>query len=92
MIDVEVAFARPDVQRIVVVRVPAGTKVREILAQSQLAEEFPEIDPLGCPLGVFGRQVDDSCVPGAGDRVEVYRELRVDPRQARRERARRTPG
>jgi len=92
MIAVEVAFARPDVQRIVVVHVPAGTKVRDVLVRSQLAEEFPEIDPLGCPLGVFGRQVDDSYAPKAGDRVEVYRELRIDPRQARRERASRGTG
>lgn len=88
MIDVEVAFALPDLQRVTVVRVPAGTKVRDILARSQLADEFPQIDPLECPLGVFGRQVDDSYEPRAGDRVEIYRELRVDPGQARRERAR----
>jgi len=88
MIDVEVAFARPDVQRVSVVRVPAGTTVRDVLARSPLADEFPEIDLVGCPLGVFGKQVDDSYTPNAGDRIEVYRELRVDPRQARRERAR----
>ncbi|MFQ5636342.1 MAG: RnfH family protein [Gammaproteobacteria bacterium] len=91
MIEVEVAFARLDTQRLTVVRVPRGTPVREVLAQSGLPGLFPEIDPAGCPLGVFGSPVDDAYAPRAGDRVEVYRELRVDPREARRQRARKVP-
>ena len=89
MIDVEVCFARPDVQRLAVVRVGAGTKVREVLARSGLIEQFPEIDAAGCPLGVFGVRVDDDYAPADGDRIEVYRELRLAPREARRARARR---
>lgn len=92
MIDVEVCFARPDMQRLIVVRVGAGTKVRDVLAQSGLVEMFPEIDPLSCPLGVFGRRVDDEFEPADGDRIEIYRELRIDPREARRARARRRAG
>lgn len=89
MIEVEVAFARPDVQRLIVVTVPTGTQVREILVRSKLADEFPEIDPVTCPVGIFGRVVGDECMPQAGDRVEVYRPLQLDPKEARRERARR---
>jgi hypothetical protein len=33
---------------------------------------------------VFGRRVDGQHVLRAGDRVEIYRPLKVDPRDARR--------
>jgi len=87
LIEVEVAYALPDRQRLVVVQVPPGTRVREVLARSGLTEMFPEIDSARCPVGVFGKEVDDAFTPAAGDRVEVYRPLRMDPRQARRARA-----
>ena len=84
-IEVEVAYARPDMQRIVVVEVKAGTAARDVLRLSGLVESFPEIDVAGCPLGVFGTPVDDDYGVKAGDRIEVYRPLERDPRDARRE-------
>ena len=91
MISVEVAFASREVQRLVELQVRAGTHAREALRLSGLAGEFPEIDADRCPLGVFGECVADDYALLPGDRVEVYRPLRVDPREARRERARRNP-
>ena len=88
LIDVEVAYARSDVQITVPCRVPAGTTVREALRLSGLADAFSEIDVDACPLGIFGRVVDGARRVSPGDRVEVYRPLRVDPREARRERQR----
>jgi putative ubiquitin-RnfH superfamily antitoxin RatB of RatAB toxin-antitoxin module len=86
LIDVEVAYARPDVQLLVPCQVPPQTTVREVLTLSGLAEAFPEIDVATCPLGIFGKSVEDGHVVESGDRVEVYRPLRVNPREARRER------
>jgi len=82
---VEVAYARPDQQCIINVRVTPGTVVREALRLSNLAERFPELDVAACPLGIFGRAVEESYVLRAGDRIEVYRPLERDPRDARRE-------
>jgi putative ubiquitin-RnfH superfamily antitoxin RatB of RatAB toxin-antitoxin module len=84
---VEVAYARPDAQRLFELTVPAGTPVREVVRLSGVAKIFTEVDPATCPVGVFGRTVDDDYVPAAGDRVEIYRPLVVDPRAARRARA-----
>ena len=85
LIEIEVAYARgPDEQLLVVVQVPAGIPVREVLNRSGLADRFPEIDALQCPIGVFGRQVDADYVPKAGDRIEVYRPLKRNPRETRR--------
>jgi putative ubiquitin-RnfH superfamily antitoxin RatB of RatAB toxin-antitoxin module len=81
---VEVAYALP--QRQVVVEVPLceGMTAIEALRASGLPEEFPELQAAGLPLGIFGRRVGETEVLRAGDRVEVYRPLAVDPREARR--------
>ena len=84
-VEVEVAYARADVQRIIMIEVVAGTAAREVLYLSGLGEHFPEIDISTCPIGIFGVPVDSSYGVQAGDRVEVYRPLERDPRDARRE-------
>lgn len=84
---VEVAYARPDRQRLVTVELAAGATARDAVRASRLEKEFPEIDCERAPLGVFGRACSDDTVLRAGDRVEIYRPLEVDPKEARRRRA-----
>jgi putative ubiquitin-RnfH superfamily antitoxin RatB of RatAB toxin-antitoxin module len=84
-IDVQVAFARPEVQVVKALSVPAGTRARAALRMSELAVEFPEIDVDHCPLGIYGREISGERVLRAGDRLEVYRPLYKDPRTARRD-------
>jgi putative ubiquitin-RnfH superfamily antitoxin RatB of RatAB toxin-antitoxin module len=61
-----------------------GATVQQALAEAGWAQRFPEC--LERSLGVWGRQADLSTVLQDGDRLEVYRGLRVDPKTARRER------
>ncbi len=89
MIRVEVAFARPDKQEIVELEVAEGSSAKDAVIQSGIIELFPEIDPETDSMGIFGKVVKN---PGAhelreGDRVEVYRPLKIDPKQARLNRA-----
>lgn len=42
-----------------------------------------------CDVGIFGQPCERSAVPHEGDRIELYRALARDPKEARRERARR---
>ncbi len=86
-IDVEVAYAEPDEQVVVSLRVPAGTSAGEAVRRSGLLERFPGIDLRQSTLGVFGTPVSARTPLEAGDRVEVYRPLQADPKQARRQRA-----
>ncbi|QIT55218.1 RnfH family protein [Aquisalimonas sp. 2447] len=85
---IQVAYARPERQLVVDVEVPPDTSAREAVRHSGMAREFPEIDPEEAPLGVYGRAVEGDHVLRAGDRVEIYRPLEIDPREARRQRAR----
>ncbi len=87
LIEIEVACAWPDKQVIQTLQIPSGMTARQALRQSGLADEFTDLDYDSVTLGVFGRVVSGSYVPCAGERIEVYRPLRRDPREARRARA-----
>lgn len=84
-IEVEVSYAVPERQLILKVEVPAGTTAIEAARLSGIEEQFPEIDLGKNRLGVFGKLCKPDRRLNAGDRVEIYRPLLVDPRAARRE-------
>ncbi len=93
-IAVEVACATPEKQLVVSLDVPAGATAAEAVALSGIAERFEDIDVAGGPMGVFSRRLDGKTLPlpgeyvlKPGDRVEIYRPLATDPKQARRARA-----
>jgi putative ubiquitin-RnfH superfamily antitoxin RatB of RatAB toxin-antitoxin module len=85
-LSVEVVYATPEEQVVVVLEVPRGTTAAEAVERSGLATRFPEIEKTA-HLGVYGRLVPAATQLRAGDRVEVYRPLVADPKQARRRRA-----
>lgn len=90
-LSVEVAYARPDKQRILTLRVAPGTTVMEAVVQSGIERHFPEVDMASQPMGIFGQAVADPATHPLreGDRVEIYRPLKIDPKKARLDRARR---
>lgn len=81
---VEVAYAERRRQRLVELRLPAGATAAEAVAAAGLEREFPEADFTSCDLGIWGRPVERSQRLRDGDRVEIYRPLQMDPREARR--------
>lgn len=87
MIQVEVAYARPDEQAIIPVEVPAGTTLEKAIHLSRIQERFPEIDLTTAKVGIFGKLSPLSATLRAGDRVEIYRPLVADPKVVRRQRA-----
>ena len=84
VVSVEVVFALPAVQALVVVDVVTGATAADAIKQSGLQARFPEHDLDKLPIGVWGQRVDRSYRVKDGDRVEIYRELQLDPREARR--------
>ncbi len=89
MIRVEVAYARPDKQEIVPVTVPEGTTALEAVKLSGITDIFPEVDPDSNDMGIFGKVIKNPAAHKLrdGDRVELYRPLKIDPKQARLNRA-----
>ncbi len=93
-ITVEVAYATPPRQRIVELSVPHGTSALDAVLQSGITREFPEIDPASASMGIFSKPLDGKALPlpqdyqlKARDRVEIYRPLLIDPKEARSARA-----
>ena len=84
-VTVEVVFALADQQELVAVNVPAGTTAGEAVKQCGVANKFPEQDLSECQLGIWGRPVDHDRQLRDGDRIEIYRSLLIDPRDARRQ-------
>lgn len=86
---VEVAFS-PGPREVVLVRVPwhEGLTAAAAVLASGLAARFPAADPSSASLGCWGRLVTGTERVRPGDRIEVYRPLTVDPKEARRQRYR----
>ncbi len=84
---VEVAYATPRNQVIAEVEVPEGCSARQAALSSGLDAQFDDLDLAQVPLGVFGKKVDDDYTLSNGERVELYRPLLIDPKEARRARA-----
>lgn len=84
---IEVVYALPAEQRVRRLRLAQGATLREAIERSGILERHPEIVLGRNRVGVFGklRALDD--VLADGDRVEIYRPLSVDPKEARRRRA-----
>ncbi|MGR9091450.1 MAG: RnfH family protein [Gammaproteobacteria bacterium] len=87
LLGVDVVFARADVQEIIKVRVPRGATIRATIERSRILDTYPEIDLAVNRVGIFGslRALGDTVQDG--DRIEIYRPLLVDPKEARRRKA-----
>ena len=81
---VEVVFALPEQQELIELSLTSGTTVSQAIDLSGIAGRFPDHDFGNYEVGVWGKIVPLSTVLQDGDRVEVYRPLRIDPRDARR--------
>ncbi len=87
MIHVEVVYALPHEQKVVKLAVNANTTVEEIIRQSGLLEQYPQIDLNKNKVGVFSRNVKLDATVHDKDRIEIYRPLIADPKEIRRKRA-----
>ena len=84
---VEVVYALRTVQTVHRVDLAAGATVADALLAVSEIPPFAELLLEEHPVGVFGERVDVDRPLVDGDRVEIYRTLHLDPREARRARA-----
>ncbi|MEP6874558.1 MAG: RnfH family protein [Burkholderiales bacterium] len=67
-------------------RLDSGATVADALRASNMPARHPQFDLGALPVGIWGAFCERSDVLRDRDRVEVYRPLRVDPKDARRQR------
>jgi len=86
-INVEVAYALPDIQVIIPLEVSQGTTIEQAIKQSGVLTTFPEIDLTTNKVGIFSKLGKLDQELREKDRVEIYRKLIADPKEVRKKRA-----
>lgn len=88
---IEVAYAGESGELVIPLLIEAGSCLKEAIFQSRIWEQFPELGPdlqmVKNRIGIFGEIKTLETILKDGDRVEIYRNLKIDPKEARRERA-----
>ncbi len=87
---VTVAYAAPGVEAVLTLAIAAGATVADAVAASGLVERLA-LPPATTGFAIHGQRADADTPVADGDRIELTRPLRVDPKQARRARAARKP-
>ena len=84
LLRVSVVYLRPGLSFERALVLPAPATVGDAIEASGVCAEVPELRTARFNVGVFSRP----CAPGDplhdGDRVEIYRPLLLDPKEARR--------
>ncbi len=83
----EVAYALKDKQVILMVETEQELTAMEAVKTSGVLDKFPELDAENLKLGIFGKVTKPDTALQQGDRVEIYRPLIADPKEARKKRA-----
>ncbi|TVS10285.1 MAG: RnfH family protein [Wenzhouxiangella sp.] len=84
-LQVEVAAGLPDRQLVIPLILPSGATVQDALAAANLPGRMPGLEINPACIGVFGRLSALDRPLADGDRVEVYRPLKADPKEVRRQ-------
>jgi putative ubiquitin-RnfH superfamily antitoxin RatB of RatAB toxin-antitoxin module len=83
---ITVVYALPDRQEVRELVLDAGADLGVALEASGLLREFPEIEGQGLAVGIYGQVASREVILNPGDRVEIYRPLNLEPKEARRKR------
>lgn len=87
MCTVEIVYALLDIQKINTLKVKEGSSIADVINQSGILIEYPEIDLNINKVGIYNqiKKLDD--IVKNGDRVEIYRILIANPKEERLKRA-----
>lgn len=86
---IEVCYATNYSQNIIQLELPEGSNIKTAIIISGILNLFPEIDLTRNKIGIFSKIKKLTDILQSGDRVEIYRPLLIDPKEARRARAKR---
>ena len=84
MANIQVVYALSHQQTVVDLSVAEQTTVADAIEKSKLLEKFPELVKENISVGIFSKKVALTDYVKEGDRIELYRPLLIDPKQARR--------
>jgi putative ubiquitin-RnfH superfamily antitoxin RatB of RatAB toxin-antitoxin module len=85
-IHVEVAYAEPERQFLLRVELAEGAVVAEAITASGIEREAG-VDAATMAIGIWSKLAQPATLLRDGDRIELYRPLKADPKESRRRRA-----
>jgi putative ubiquitin-RnfH superfamily antitoxin RatB of RatAB toxin-antitoxin module len=88
---ITVAYATREKQVEISLEINEDATVESAIQASGIFQIFSEIDLTNLQVGIFGNKVSLSDSLFEHDRIEIYRPLQVDPKEARRLRAKNSP-
>jgi putative ubiquitin-RnfH superfamily antitoxin RatB of RatAB toxin-antitoxin module len=83
--EIEVVFATSEKQSLETIVAAPGATVADVISMSNVLDPYPDQNRDDLAIGIWGRVVDEDQIVREGDRVELYRPLELDPREARRQ-------
>ena len=84
---IEIAYALPEEQVIISIKVPTIFNVHQAIEKSGIQKKFPSIDLSKNKVGIFGKKTTLDHPLNDRERIEIYRPLILDPKEMRRKRA-----
>ncbi|WP_100623194.1 RnfH family protein [Candidatus Coxiella mudrowiae] len=89
MIKISICYATPKKQVEIPLEVEENCTVAIAIKRSGILKQFPEINLAQVCVGIYSKRTTLDGNVGDGDRIEIYRSLLIDPKQARLLRAQR---
>jgi len=86
-LQIELIYALPDEQEILVIEIDENATVEQAINHSEILQRYPEIDLKINKVGIFSKVCKLTDKLHNGDRIEIYRPLIADPKEARKARA-----
>ena len=93
-IEIEIAYASEEKQHLISLKIPKGSSVKDAIEQSDILklanikDDMKNLSDLSdLSIGIWSKPVNlDYVLEDDGVRVEIYRELKCDPKEVRRAR------
>lgn len=83
MINIEIVYAEPKRQIIIPLQIENPCTAMQAIELSKISDQIPELKSIQLKIGIYGKRIELNDLIKDGDRIEIYRELVIDPKQAR---------
>lgn len=83
LIPIEIVYALENEQKIYKLELRTGSTVEDALQESTILKDYPELKLNNLNLGIYSKKANLDTILKAYDRIEIYRPLLIDPKQAR---------
>jgi uncharacterized protein len=89
-IHIEIVYAQEQAAIVKALPMAPGSRLGDALAAAAGDADFSGVDLANAAVGIFGRLARKDQELKDGDRIEIYRQLVLEPKAARRARSRTT--